>query len=78
MFLNFCVFTDLSLQKPYDANETSLYVELVIVVDHDMYIWLDKNVEKVHKYCKDVVNIVNSVKRNLKKIFFKEEYKIKK
>lgn len=50
-----------SHEKPYNANEDSLYVELVIVVDNDMYNHFDKRLDKIHKYCKDTVHIVNSV-----------------
>lgn len=50
-----------SLEAPYNANETSLYIELVIVVDNGMYKFLNQDLDKTHKYCKDMINIVNSV-----------------
>lgn len=54
-------FAENSLEVPYNANETSLYIELVIVIDNGMYKFLGKSLDKTHKYCKDMVNIVNSV-----------------
>lgn len=49
------------MREPYNANKQSSFVELVIVVDHEVYKKMDENLDKVHKYCKDIANIINSV-----------------
>lgn len=49
------------MREPYNANKQSSFVELVIVVDHEVYTKMDENLDKVHKYCKDIANIINSV-----------------
>lgn len=36
-------------------------MELVIVIDNDIYKEMNENLDKVHKYCKDIANIINSV-----------------
>lgn len=41
---------------------SSLYIELVFVVDHGVYKFLDEDIYKAYKLCKDVVNILNSVR----------------
>lgn len=48
-------------REPYNANKQSSYVELVIVVDNDVYKEMNENLDKIHKYCKDIANIINSV-----------------
>lgn len=48
-------------REPYNANKQSSFVELVIVVDNDVYKEMDENLDKIHKYCKDIANIINSV-----------------
>lgn len=48
-------------REPYNANKHSSFVELVIVVDNDVYKEMDENLDKIHKYCKDIANIINSV-----------------
>lgn len=53
------------LLKPFNSNDESLYVELVLVYDNDMYNSFSRNTDNVHKYSKNVVNIVNSVKYRL-------------
>lgn len=50
-----------SIREPYNANKQSSFVELVIVVDNEVYKKMDENLDKVHKYCKDLANIINSV-----------------
>lgn len=36
-------------------------MELVLVIDNDIYKGMNSNLEAVHKYCKDIANIINSV-----------------
>lgn len=48
-------------REPYNANKQSSFVELVIVVDNDVYKEMNENLDKIHKYCKDIANIINSV-----------------
>lgn len=47
--------------EPYNANENSSCVKLVIVVDNGVYRSMDSDLEKVHHYCKDVANFMNAV-----------------
>lgn len=49
------------IKEPYNANKQSSFVELVIVIDNDVYKEMNENLDKVHKYCKDIANIINSV-----------------
>lgn len=64
---SFCLFqfkrsvTESTVREPYNANRQSSFVELVIVVDNDVFKKMDENLDKVHKYCKDIANIINSV-----------------
>lgn len=46
---------------PYNANKHSSFVELILVVDNKVYHAHNENMKKVHKYCKDIANIVNAV-----------------
>lgn len=56
--------TELPAREPYNANKQSSFVELVIVVDSEVYKEMDENLDKIHKYCKDIANIINSVSSN--------------
>lgn len=58
------------IQKPYNANARSLYVKTIIVADYDVYNYFNKSLEKVHKYCKGVANVVNSVRKLPPFLFF--------
>lgn len=49
------------LPEPYNANKLSSFVELVLVIDQEIYKSMNENVDKVHKYCKDIANIINAV-----------------
>lgn len=44
------------------ANDQSLFVELVLVVDNAIYTQFGKDFRKIHKHCKDIANIVNAVR----------------
>ncbi|XP_031634876.1 disintegrin and metalloproteinase domain-containing protein 19 [Contarinia nasturtii] len=50
-----------TVREPYNANRQSSFVELVIVVDNDVFKKMDENLDKVHNYCKDIANIINSL-----------------
>ncbi|XP_068152691.1 disintegrin and metalloproteinase domain-containing protein adm-2-like, partial [Drosophila tropicalis] len=50
---------DYQIHRPYNANQTSSYVELVLVVDHNLYISFNQDTKEVHRYCKDLVNAMN-------------------
>lgn len=52
---------DAKIQEPYNANAQSSYVDLIIVIDNDIYKGMGEDTKKVHKYCKDIANIINSV-----------------
>lgn len=56
------------VHEPYNANKESSFVELVIVIDNDIYKDLNQSLDKVHKYCKDIANIINSVSQCLIKL----------
>lgn len=56
-------------REPYNANKQSSYVELVIVVDNDVYKDMNENLDKIHQYCKDIANIINSVSEHELKKF---------
>lgn len=53
--------TDSPVREPYNANKQSSFVELVIVVDNEIYKEMNENLDKIHQYCKDIANIINSV-----------------
>lgn len=52
---------DTMTRGPYNANKHSSFVELILVVDNKVYHAHNENMKKVHKYCKDIANIVNAV-----------------
>lgn len=47
--------------EPYNSNALSSFVELVIVIDNRIYKSMDSDIDRVHKYCKDIANIINAV-----------------
>lgn len=53
---------DNQVRGPYNSNAKSNYVELVIVVDNQAYNDFGRDTRKVHKHCKDIVNIINAVR----------------
>lgn len=59
-FITFSSKTSIVL-KPFNANEQSLYVELLIVVDFGVFNHFNKSTSKVQEFCKDLANIINSV-----------------
>ncbi|XP_023035656.1 zinc metalloproteinase-disintegrin-like atrolysin-A [Drosophila willistoni] len=50
---------DYLIHRPYNANPTSSYVELVLVVDYNLYNSFNQDIKEVHRYCKDLVNVMN-------------------
>ncbi|CAG9760023.1 unnamed protein product [Ceutorhynchus assimilis] len=48
------------IHLPYNANNESRYIELILVVDHGIFRKMDESKENVIKFCKDISNIVNS------------------
>lgn len=46
---------------PYNSNEQPFIAELVIVVDNGFYREMNKKLHRVHEYCKNIANIINSV-----------------
>ena len=51
----------LNVKGPWNANKRSRYVELVIVVDNRKFHDHGKDMEKVHRKCKDMANIANAL-----------------
>lgn len=49
------------IRGPYNENEQSRYVELVLVVDMDEYKEMGEDLRRVYRHCKDIANIINSV-----------------
>lgn len=49
--------------EPYNSNELSSFVELVIVIDNRIYKSMNSDLDRVHRYCKDIANIINAVSR---------------
>ncbi|XP_063993124.1 zinc metalloproteinase-disintegrin-like MTP8 isoform X2 [Diachasmimorpha longicaudata] len=49
------------LRVPYLANSGSRYLELVFVADTSLYERLERNVQRVHRRVKDIVNIINAL-----------------
>lgn len=53
-----------NVKGPYNSNQQSRYVELLLVVDNKEFKALDENTGKVYRHCKDIANIINSVSNN--------------
>uniref|UniRef100_A0A1B6KWF3 Peptidase M12B domain-containing protein n=1 Tax=Graphocephala atropunctata TaxID=36148 RepID=A0A1B6KWF3_9HEMI len=53
--------SDEIIRGPYNANASSSYVELVLVLDNKEYQALDENMNKVNNHCKDIANIINAL-----------------
>lgn len=49
------------IREPYNANQQSRYVELVLVVDNKVFKSLDRDFTKVHTHCKDIANTINAL-----------------
>ena len=49
------------IRGPYNANELSRYVELVLVTDKAEFEKYGHSTAKIHQRCKDIANIVNAV-----------------
>ncbi|XP_050532167.1 disintegrin and metalloproteinase domain-containing protein 28 [Daktulosphaira vitifoliae] len=49
------------VKGPYNENENSRYIELVIVIDQDEYKSLNSDLPNVYKHAKDIANIINSL-----------------
>lgn len=47
--------------EPYNSNAQSSFVELVIVIDNQVYKSMNSDLSRAHKYCKDIANIINAV-----------------
>ncbi|XP_055617337.1 disintegrin and metalloproteinase domain-containing protein 12-like [Toxorhynchites rutilus septentrionalis] len=53
-----------SFQVAYRSNRASNYVELVLVIDRSLY-RTTANVQRIHRYCLDLVNAMNAIYRPL-------------
>ncbi|XP_058811706.1 disintegrin and metalloproteinase domain-containing protein 12-like isoform X2 [Topomyia yanbarensis] len=53
-----------SFRTAYRSNASSNYVELVLVIDRSLY-RITSNVQRIHRYCLDLVNIMNAIYRPL-------------
>lgn len=50
-----------SLHGPYNQNDKSRFIELVLVVDQEEYKFFNNELQKVYQHTKDIANIINSV-----------------
>lgn len=69
IYLNNWISALIPIKEPYNANRQSSFVELVLVVDNGVYKKFGEDLKAVHKYCKDMVNVINSVSWSSKAIF---------
>ncbi|KAG8328344.1 hypothetical protein J6590_001011 [Homalodisca vitripennis] len=53
--------SDEMIRGPYNANASSSYVELVLVLDNKEYKALGENMNNVNSHCKDIANIINAL-----------------
>ncbi|XP_055524444.1 zinc metalloproteinase-disintegrin-like BmMP [Wyeomyia smithii] len=53
-----------SFRAAYRSSGSSNFVELVIVIDRSLY-QITTNVQRIHRYCLDLVNIMNAIYRPL-------------
>jgi len=49
------------LKGPYNQNDKSRFIELVLVVDQEEYKSFNGELSKVYQHAKDIANIINSV-----------------
>lgn len=49
------------IHPPFNANKSSRFVELVMVVDNDVFLQLDSNVTLVHESCHKIATFFNAV-----------------
>ena len=52
---------NINIKGPWNANQRSRYVELVIVVDNRKFKEYGRDLAKVYKKCKDIANIANAL-----------------
>ncbi|KAG4073137.1 hypothetical protein HA402_002526 [Bradysia odoriphaga] len=57
--------TDGTIRGPSKSNRQSLFVEFVLVVDNAIYRDFGRDFKKIHKYCKDIGNVVNALYESL-------------
>lgn len=62
------------MYEPYNSNELSSFVELVIVIDNRIYKSMDSDIDRVHRYCKDIANIINAVSSRIRGIDAKDQF----
>ena len=53
--------SNINIKGPWNANQRSRYVELVIVVDNRKFKEYGQDLAKVYKKCKDIANIANAL-----------------
>ncbi|XP_050435802.1 disintegrin and metalloproteinase domain-containing protein 28 [Adelges cooleyi] len=53
--------TKKAVRGPYNENDNSRYIELVLVIDQEEYKAYNSNLSEVHKHAKDIANIINSL-----------------
>ncbi|XP_065088843.1 zinc metalloproteinase-disintegrin-like EoMP06, partial [Ochlerotatus camptorhynchus] len=53
-----------SIRAAYKSNAASSYVELVLVIDNALY-RSTSNDQRIHRYCLDLVNVMNAIYRPL-------------
>lgn len=53
-------FSFSEIHEPYNANDQSRYIELTMVVDYGLFKKLERDHDKVHQFCKDIMKHVNA------------------
>lgn len=53
-----------SVRSHHKANSKTKCVELVFVIDNNIYKKLKKDIKKVHQYSMNIVNVLNSVRNS--------------
>lgn len=50
-----------NIRSPYNANETSRFIELALIIDNALFKSFDSNVTKINQHYTRIVNEINSV-----------------
>ncbi len=53
--------TPKTIKGPWNADNNSRFVELLLVIDNKEFLEHDSDLEKIHRICKDLANIMNAL-----------------
>jgi hypothetical protein len=54
---------DKLIRKPHNADHDSKFIELLFVVDRELFQKFNRNITKTHEYCKNITKYVNGVRQ---------------